>query len=161
VRSCVQQAQRILRLLVCFRSVHAAALQPHCVARWLERAVRLLPADQCAHLAQIASVLLSPRHPAAGQNYTGEAPANVTAEEWREGSVQLQQEVSCNRPIGGSIEGRTVVYVLVGCGGASPIAPLIIVRPLECHPPHTSGHNSLCNQRKMRVTLARQSSSPF
>jgi hypothetical protein len=93
VTRCAQQAQRTLQVLVCFRSVHAAVLQPHRLARWLEAAVKLLPEEQCALLAQTTAVVLSPRHPAAGQNYAGEAPANVTAEEWREGSVQLQQEV--------------------------------------------------------------------
>jgi hypothetical protein len=40
----------------------------------------------------------------------------------------------------------TVVYVLVvGCGGPS----LVDCRPLECHPPHTFGQDSLCSQREM------------
>jgi hypothetical protein len=43
----------------------------------------------------------------------------------------------------------TVVYVLVGCGGPSPIASLVNCRPLECHPPHTFGQDSLCGQREM------------
>jgi hypothetical protein len=43
----------------------------------------------------------------------------------------------------------TVVYVLVGCGGPSLRVSLVELRPLECHPPHTFGQNSLCGQRKM------------
>jgi hypothetical protein len=54
----------------------------------------------------------------------------------------------------------TVVYVLVGCGGPSPIVSLVDCRPLECHLLHTSGQDSLCGQPE-NVTLARRLSFHF
>jgi hypothetical protein len=56
----------------------------------------------------------------------------------------------------------TVVYILFGCGGQSPIvSALVDFRPLECHPRNTFGQNCLCDQRDMGGTLARPLSFHF
>jgi hypothetical protein len=94
VRELVPIALDLLNGTLFFDSVHAAALKPHRLARWLERAVGLLPEKQCAWLALMASYLVSPQRPAGGECTPGEAPGKVTAEQWKERAVKLQREVS-------------------------------------------------------------------
>jgi hypothetical protein len=51
----LHRALAILRALLCFSSVHAAALQPHHLARWLECAVTVLPGEQRGELLQLVN----------------------------------------------------------------------------------------------------------
>jgi hypothetical protein len=93
----------LLTITICFRSVHAAVLQPHRLARWLGCYrprpgchAKLLPEEHYACVAQLASQLVQRKRPPADEPpwcAAGEVPSKVTVEEWRKGAVQLQQEV--------------------------------------------------------------------
>jgi hypothetical protein len=80
-----------------FSSVHAAVMQPHRLARWMEGGVNVLSEEQNDRLLQLVHQLLQPQRPAPiddDQIPVGEAPGKVSVRQWKEGAVQLQREVS-------------------------------------------------------------------
>jgi hypothetical protein len=92
------RALHLLKATTTFKSVHEAALQPARLARWLgcypggsDR--KVLPEEHYTCLAQLAADLVRPEVPAADDSTPGEAPNRVTAQQWREGALQLQQGV--------------------------------------------------------------------
>jgi hypothetical protein len=92
----LQPAVDTIMSAIPYRSVHAAALQPGRLARWLEEAARQLPnEEECEALARLALALVRRQRPeAAGEGTPAEAPGKVTAQQWEQGAVQLRREVS-------------------------------------------------------------------
>jgi hypothetical protein len=92
------RALQLLKATIAFKSVHAAALQPARLARWLGcyplgSNRKVLPEEHYACLAQLAAELVRPELPATEESTPEEAPGRVAPEQWREGALQLQQEV--------------------------------------------------------------------
>jgi hypothetical protein len=85
-------ARSSLRPLFCFKSVHTALLQPGRLAAWLEGAVKLTVAD-CMELVELYPALLDRQRPAPQWFMPEEAPGRVSAARWKEGALQLRQEV--------------------------------------------------------------------
>jgi hypothetical protein len=94
VRALLRHAAASLKATLRFRSVHAAALQPGRAVAWLEGAAKL-PVAERVQLLELFPLLLEHQRPALGGiPETAEAPGLVAALQWKEGALQLQQEVS-------------------------------------------------------------------
>jgi hypothetical protein len=79
--------------MICFKSVHAAVLQPRRLAAWLESAVAGR-VEKCAILVELVQVLVKPQPPLIEGCPPPEAAGLVSAAQWREGALQLRREVS-------------------------------------------------------------------
>jgi hypothetical protein len=73
-------------------SMHAAALQPGRLAAWLEGAEKL-PVPECVRLMRTVESFVSYQRLAVAGGSEG-LPGVASAAQWREGAVQLRQEVS-------------------------------------------------------------------
>jgi hypothetical protein len=76
-----------------FPSMHAALLKPHRLSAWLEAATKLAM-PECKKLLVSVARLVTPDIGEFPGELPSKAPGQVTAQQWKEGAVQLQREVS-------------------------------------------------------------------
>jgi hypothetical protein len=74
-----------------FKSMHAAFLVPRRLANWVEGASKLAAPQALPMLEAVATLVVNERPSCVGA--PAEAPGLVSVLQWREGAVQLQQEV--------------------------------------------------------------------
>jgi hypothetical protein len=88
----VIDALSLLQSLVWFKSVYVTVLKPGRLVGWVEGAVKMERLEETCLLHLVAPLVyeVCPQSPGT---MPAEAPGMVSLDEWREGSVQLRQEV--------------------------------------------------------------------